>query len=73
MADLDTASSEAASNELDDNTREDGEGPQTPADGGELATNSDTSSADLGAGLELDTALSNDFLESLGSQPASET
>ena len=73
MADCDTASSEAASNELDDTTREDGEGPETPADGGELATNSDTSSANLGAGLEFDDALSDDFLESLGSQPASET
>ena len=73
MADLDTASSEAASNELDDTTREDGEGPETPADGGELASDGDTSSANLGQGLELDTALSNDFLESLGSQPASET
>ena len=73
MADLDTASSEAASGNLDDTTREDGEGPETPADGGELATNSDTSSANLGEGLELDDALSNDFLESLGSQPASET
>ena len=73
MADLDTASSEAASGELDDTTRENGEGPETPADGGELATNSDTSSANLGAGLELDDALSDDFLESLGSQPASET
>ena len=73
LADLDTAGSEAASSELDDTTREHGEGPETPADGGELATNSDTSSANLGAGLELDNALSNAFLASLGSQPASET
>ena len=73
MADLDTASSEAASGERDDNTRENGEGPETPADGGELANNSDTSSANLSEGLELDAALSDDFLESLGSQPASET
>ena len=64
-ANLDTAGSEATSGELDDNTREDGEGPETPADGGELATNSDTSSANLGVGLELDAALSNAFLESL--------
>ena len=34
---------------------------------GELATNSDTSSTNLNEGL--DAALSNDFLESLGSQP----
>ena len=73
MADLDTASSEAASNELDDTTREDGEGPETPADGGELASDGDTSSANLSEGLELDAALSDDFLELLGSQPASET
>ena len=64
-ADLDTASSEAASGGLDDTTREDGEGPQTPADGGELATNSDTTSANLGQGLELDAALSNAFFASL--------
>ena len=73
MADLDTASSEAASGELDDTTRENGEGPETPADGGELAGDGDTSSANLGEGLELDDVLSDAFLESLGSQPASET
>ena len=65
MADLDTASSEAASGNLDDTTREDGERPETPADGGELASDDDTSSTELGAGLELEAALSNAFLISL--------
>ena len=63
------AATEAASGELDDTTRADGEGPQTPADGGELATNSDTSSANLGARLELDAARNDAFLESSGQRP----
>ena len=65
LADLDTACSEAAPGELGDTTREDGEGPETPANGGELATNSDTSFAELGDGLWLDDELSNAFLDSL--------
>ena len=56
MADFDTASSE--SDELDDFTWEDGEESDSSANDDELATNSDTSAADLGDGLELDNALS---------------
>ena len=65
MAEFDTASSDSAFGELADSEPEEGEGSETLADGGDLAANGDTNSADVGEGLELDAALSDDFLASL--------
>ena len=69
MAEFDTTSSDSAFGELADSEPEDGEEPETPADGGDLAANGDTNSADVGEELKLDAALSDDFLESLGQPP----
>ena len=68
LAQLDTASSDSAFGELADSEPEDGEGPETLADGGDLAANGDTNSTDVGEGLELDAALSTVFLASLAEQ-----
>ena len=60
MAEFDTASSDSAFGELADSEPEDGEGPtpNTLADGGDLAANGDTNSADVRDELKLDAALS---------------
>ena len=60
LAEFDTASSDSAFGELADSE---------PEEGDALAANGDTNSADMGEGLELDAALSDDFLKSLDSQP----
>lgn len=67
LAEFDTASSDSAFGELADSESEDGEGPteETLEDGGDLAANGDTNSADVGAELELDAALSDELLASL--------
>lgn len=71
MAEFDTASSDSAFGELADSEPEDGEGPtaETLADGGDLTANGDINSADVGEELELDAALSDDFLKALGETP----
>ena len=56
MAEFDTASSDSAFGELADSE---------PEDGDALAANGDTNSADMGEGLELDAALSDELLASL--------
>ena len=56
MAEFDTASSDSAFGELADSE---------PEDGDALAANGDTNSADVGEGLELDAALSDELLASL--------
>ena len=65
LAEFDTASSDSAFGELADSEPEDGEGPETLADGGDLAANDDTNSADVGEGLDLNAALSDELLASL--------
>lgn len=57
LVELDTASSDSAFGELTDSEPEDGEEPETLADGGDLAGNGDTNSADVGDELKLDAAL----------------
>ena len=69
LAEFDTASSDSAFGELSDSEPEDGEGPETLANGGDLAANGDTNTIDVGEGLELDAALSDDFLKALGETP----
>ena len=69
MAEFDTASSDSAFGELADSEPEDGEGPETLADDGDLAANDDFNFTDVGEGLELDAALSDDFLKALGETP----
>ena len=56
MAEFDTASSDSAFGELADSE---------PEDGDALAANGDTNSADMGEGLGLDAALSDELLTSL--------
>ena len=60
LAELDTASSDSAFGELADSE---------PEDGGGLAANGDTNSADLGDELKLEAALSDELLASLAEQP----
>lgn len=56
LAEFDTASSDSAFGELADSE---------PEDGDALAANGDTNSADVGEGLGLDAALSDELLASL--------
>ena len=67
LAEFDTASSDSAFGELADSEPEDGARPTpiTLADGGDLAANGDTNSADVSEGLELDAALNDELLASL--------
>lgn len=71
LAEFDTASSYSAFGELADSEPKDGEGPngKTLADGSDLAANDDFNFTDVGEGLELDDALSDDFLKALGETP----
>ncbi len=63
--------SDSAFGELADSEPEDGEGPteETLANGSDLAANDDFNITDVGEGLELDDALSDDFLKALGETP----
>ncbi len=61
MAEFDTASSDSAFDELADSEPEDGEGPIAET----LAADGDINFTDVGEELELDAALTDDFLVSL--------